>query len=83
MDTEIFNLLNDFNDLTISNDDDEDFGDVELNEIYDETPSNLPDKYNDLVEAVFEIINKDPTFTAEIVDNVIILDNILFGTIRR
>ncbi|CAG8750628.1 6621_t:CDS:2, partial [Rhizophagus irregularis] len=79
MDTEIFNLLNDFNDLTISNDDDEDFGDVELNEIYDETLSNLPDKYNDLVEAVFEIINKVPTFTAEIVDNVIILDNILFG----
>jgi hypothetical protein len=79
MDTELFTLLNDFNDLTISNDDDEDFEDVNLNENYDETPNNLPVKYNDLIEAVFGIINKDPTFTAEIVDNVIILDNILFG----
>jgi hypothetical protein len=39
----------------------------------------LPEKYNDLINAVFVIINKDPTFTAEIVDNIIILDNILYG----
>ncbi|RGB43724.1 hypothetical protein C1646_749525 [Rhizophagus diaphanus] len=55
----------------------EDFKDV--NENYKESPSNLPEKYNDLIEAVFEIINKDSTFTAEIVNNVIILNNILFG----
>lgn len=40
---------------------------------------NLPDKYNILIDAVFEIIDKDPTFTAEISDNIIILDNILYG----
>jgi hypothetical protein len=43
----------------------------------------LSDKYNSLIEAVFEIIDKDPSFTAEISDNIIILDNILYGLNSR
>src|SRR5688572_21785963 len=86
-------LMDLFNNLKIESDDeDEEFEDniVSYDEIldnYTDTQDNnyllendfCPDKYNNLMKNIFSIIGNDPTFTAEIVDNIVIIDNILYG----
>lgn len=39
---------------------------------------SLHKKFNELISAIFKIIIKDSTFTSEIVDNVIIINNVLY-----
>lgn len=73
-------LLKLFNNLNINEDD----GEFEIIEdeslsIYKEYYTKIPNKYKNLINSIFEIINEDPTFTAEISDNVVILDNILYA----
>lgn len=45
---------------------------------FEEFDFKLQNKYNNLIASLLDIINKDPTFAAEIVDNVIIINNILY-----
>lgn len=73
-------LINLFNNLKLENEDENDeIEDDSLSIIYNEYYIKIPDKYKNLVNAIFEIINEDPTFTAEISDNIIIFDNILYA----
>src|SRR2546429_1233101 len=84
-------LMELFDNLKIESDDENEDNFVSFNEILDNNTDTyaqennlfeydlLPDKYNNLMKAIFAIIGNDPTFTAEIVDDIVIIDNILYG----